>query len=230
MSEIDADDDVTLTDLLEMARESWHAELHTALPGRVVSYDVDTQRADVRPVVQRTVPRVDGGTALEDLPTIRSVPVLWPGGGGFCFHAPLAAGDDVMLLVPEQDPQQFLETGQASAPLDHRRHHLAGAFALPLIRSRARRIEGASASELVIGHDDGSGPAIRVTASAIKVGRNATAKAVRADNLGTHLAAIADDLDTIATAASVTATSYGSIAKAALDLASPIAATVAEVE
>ena len=201
MTHVDEDDDVSLADLLELARESHAAELHTGMPARVVSYDASAQRADVRPVVQRTVPRVDGGTHLEDLPVIRSVPVIWPGGGGFAIHCPLAAGDDVYLLIPEQDPQAFLESGSPGAPIDHRRHHLAGAFALPVVRHRARAISGAGANELLIGRDGGTGPAVRVGTSTIKIGRNATAKAARADNLDAHLAAISADLDIIAAAA-----------------------------
>lgn len=230
MTHIDEDDDVSLDELLELAREAHAAELHTGMPARVVSYDASTQRADVRPVVQRTVPRVDGGTHLEDLPVIRSVPVLWPGGGGFAIHCPLAAGDDVYLLIPEQDPQSFLESGTPGAPIDHRRHHLAGAFALPVVRHRGRAIAGTSSTELVMGRDNGTGPAVRISNTAIKVGRNATSKATRADNLDLHLEAISNDLVAIATAAGTTATNYGAAGKLALDGSNPIAATVAEVE
>lgn len=228
MSAIDEDDDVSLEALLALARESWMAEVHTALPARVVSYDGTTQLADVRPLVRRAVPRVDGGTLLEELPIVRAVPVLWPGGGGFFVHLPLTAGDDVLLVIAEADPSRYQATGEASDPVDHRRHHLAHAYAIPVVRPRTRPILSTSESYLSLGLDDGT--TIQVGNGVLRLGAAPVSKAARADNVGEHLAAISADLEVIAAAAMSTAANYGTAAKTVLDGSKPIACNIVEVE
>ena len=226
----DAPDAATTADLAFAARM---AEVHTILPGRVVSYDSAAQRADVRPMVRRPVPRADGGAPLlEELPIVRSVPVILPGGAGFLLHIPLQAGDHVLLLCGDLDPARFLETAEPSDPIDHRRHHLAHAYALPVVRPRAQALTPDPGSVvLVIGKN--GGPRILVSETPtprIKVGAGATQKATRATSLDVHLAAISADLIAIATAAGTVAANYGAAGRAALLVSDPIAATLVEIE
>jgi hypothetical protein len=65
-----------------------------------------------------------------------------------------------------------------------------------VIRTRARRIEGASATDLVIGADDGTGPAISISGTEIKAGRNATKSAATAEDVRAELVKIATTLGT----------------------------------
>ena len=46
-----------LLDVLDLFGENLLNNLHTALPGRVESYDPATQRADVQPLIRRRIPR-----------------------------------------------------------------------------------------------------------------------------------------------------------------------------
>lgn len=230
--DVDLDDVPDAASAADLAFAARMAEVHTILPGRVVSYDSATQRVDVRPMVRRPVPRADGGVLLEELPIVRSVPVVLPGGGGFHVYIPLAAGDHVLLLCGDLDPARFLDTSEPSDPVDHRRHHLAHAFALPVVRPRADAIApDPGPVVMVLGRE--SGPRVLISETPtprIKAGANATQKAARAGSLDAHLAAISADLVAIAAAAGTVATNYGATGRAGLVLSDPIAATLVEVE
>jgi hypothetical protein len=189
VTDVDQDDRLDAATLAELAHAARMAEVHTAIPGRVTSYA--DGRADVQPLVQRAVPRVDGGTLLEDLPVVRSVPVLMPRAGGYFVHLPLEAGDDVLLVISEADPARYLSSGQAGAPIDRRRHHLAHAFAIPGAVPDSAVLEptDAIAGELVLGKV-GSGPLIRVSGTLVKIGRNALEPAAKAPTTNARLAAL----------------------------------------
>ena len=78
--------------------EEFVKDIHTILPGQVVSYDPDTQRAVVTPGYHlhmkdgRVLPR----------PPIADVPVVWFSAGGHTIHSRLQEGDNVVLMVSER--------------------------------------------------------------------------------------------------------------------------------
>lgn len=231
----DRDDDITLEMLLERHRDAMAEELHTAMPGRVESYDAESQTADVKPMIRRAIPRADGTIARDEMPVIRAVPVCHPRWGDFFVHAPLAAGDFVMLVVCERDLAQWRQTGALSDPLDTRAHHLAHAVAIPglyprplNLSAKARpadalvigRVSGESSTRIVIQADG----VVVVESSQIRLGSiDASDALVSEPELQQHLSKISMDLEAIAIVAGTTATNYGTVAKEALDLAQPIA-------
>jgi hypothetical protein len=152
---VDRDDDLSREDLAELERRAFAEELHTALPGRVESYDAATQTADVRPMVRRALPNVEGTTTPEDMPIVRSVPVVWPRVGSWFLHMPLEAGDSVLLVCLERDAARWRQTGDVSDPIDHRQHHLAHAVAVPGLFPRAAALSGLPAGKLAIGKSGG---------------------------------------------------------------------------
>jgi hypothetical protein len=122
----------TLPEVLRTWLEAQQAEIHTALPGKVKSYDPDTQTADIVPVIKQATPRKDGSvdeTALSVIPNVR---VLWPRAGGAYLHLPMAAGDYVLLVFNEAAIGHWRDTGQVpSPPGDLSRHSLSYPYAIP---------------------------------------------------------------------------------------------------
>ncbi len=105
------------------------AEVHTCLPGKIVSFDGST--AVVRPVLSKALASGD----LLDAPQIVSVPVHFPRGmgGKATISVPLAAGDDVTLHFAERALENWL-SGTDGAPGDPRMFDLSDAFATPVCR------------------------------------------------------------------------------------------------
>ena len=133
-------------------------DLHTALPGRVRAYDAATQTADIEPMIKRGVPT--GGeedeVALEALPVLPSVPVLFPSGGQCFVTFPLAVGDPVLLVFSERDTSHYRATGAVADPGVPTMHGLSGAVAIPCaFGPRSAAMSGVSATDLVVGRANG---------------------------------------------------------------------------
>ena len=156
-----------LLDVLDLFGENLLNNLHTALPGRVESYDPATQRADVQPLIRRRIPKA--GTdrrewVYEDLPLIPSVRVIHPRGGGAFVHLPIATGDTVLLVFCETGIGHWeAGDGSLSDAGDERRHHLAHAVAIPGFYPAAKNIPsaGATPKELVMGFEGGATVRVR---------------------------------------------------------------------
>jgi hypothetical protein len=121
-----------LPDLLSQVQESRLLDVWTALPGIVQSYDPRTNTASVQPAVKRRLEDEDGDPVHEQIPVLPSVPVVWPGGGGFELRFPLAKGDSVLLVFSQWADGAWRETGQVSEPVDVTKHgpSYAKAFAM----------------------------------------------------------------------------------------------------
>ncbi len=110
------------------------ADVHTCLPGTVVSYD--GRSAVVKPAISK---QLSSGDELP-APTIVSVPVCWPcgdvGGGQALISVPLKAGDAVLLHFSERSLENWL-SGRDGVPGDPRMFDLSDAFATPVCRPGA---------------------------------------------------------------------------------------------
>ena len=104
------------------------SNIHTAMPGRVVSYDPSTNRASVQP---------NGDYKSEDgrniqYPIIHNVPIQFPmgqgGTAGITF--PINAGDGCLLVFSETQNDDFLGGNKGDSE-DSRRHSLNDAIAIP---------------------------------------------------------------------------------------------------
>lgn len=120
---------VHIADAVRRLVESRVAEVHVALPGRVVAYDYAQQRATVKPDMHRQYR--DG--RVDPYPTIVGVPMIWPrtSGGSASLTMPVLPGDPVLLLFSERSLERWLSTGGADRPGDPRKHDLTDAIAIP---------------------------------------------------------------------------------------------------
>jgi hypothetical protein len=135
------------------------AQVHVALPGRVESYDLSTQRAEIRVMVQRTVEVEDGDGAkqAEELPVLPAVPCGFPRAGGMFISFPIKTGDFGLLVFNERSIDQFRAGGVEGPPGDQRMHGLSGAVFLPgALVPASGVLADAHADNLVLGRDGGS--------------------------------------------------------------------------
>lgn len=121
----------SLAETIQAALDARLGELHTAMPGRVVSVDYTRNTVDVEPAFYHEIEDDYGNPQDEALPVIPDVPIAWPRAGGAWITFPIAKGDPVTLLFCERDLGVWRAQGAAGPPGDRRRHHLSGAIAIP---------------------------------------------------------------------------------------------------
>lgn len=197
----------TLEDVIDEAVCTRLRDLHTAIPGRVVSYDATKQTADVQPLVRYEIPDADGAPTYEELPVLPNVPVLWPRSGSWFLAMPLAEGDTVQLLFNERAIGHWRAgDGEVTHPGDLRLHDLSHAVAIPGLYPTRRALTHAppSAGDLVFGSDanDGTRVALKPDGRVVITQGSTVVLQVDADgtvqlggNAGTNLIALANLVD-----------------------------------
>lgn len=104
------------------------AEVHTCLPGEIISYD--GVMATVKPTLDK---RLANGEALA-APLIARVPICWPvAANNAAVTVPLKPGDPVLLHFCERALEDWL-LGSDGPPGDPRQFDLTDAFATPIMR------------------------------------------------------------------------------------------------
>jgi hypothetical protein len=108
--------------------------IHTSMPGSIVSYDPGTNRASVQP--NGSFKAQDGRNVR--YPIIHNVPLHFPmgqgGTSGITF--PINAGDGCLLVFSETQNDDFLSSNKGDSP-DVRNHSLNDAIAIPGVYSGA---------------------------------------------------------------------------------------------
>lgn len=103
-------------------------ELHTSIPGKVVSYDYDKNLAVVQPALMRKYKTMNSAV---ELPTISNVPVMFQRFDEAFIRFPVKAGDTGMISFSERSLDLWLVQGGMIDPNDSRSHALADAVFIP---------------------------------------------------------------------------------------------------
>ena len=90
------------------------SSLHVALPGNIVSYDPETQTAEIQPAVR---------AGSVSYPILSSVPVFMP------VPFDISPGDPCLVVFADVDISAWLQTGEAAVPGSARRHSLSDGLA-----------------------------------------------------------------------------------------------------
>lgn len=141
---------------LRAAMDGRLAEVWTALPGIVQSFDAQAQTVSVQPAIKGRVTRADGAVVSVTLPLLVDVPVIWPSGGGFTLTFPLAAGDEALVVFASRCIDAWWQSGSVQEPLSPRQHDLSDGIAFVGPRSQARRLPGISTENVQLRTDDGT--------------------------------------------------------------------------
>ena len=185
------------------------SQTNTAIPGYVERYDADTQTADI------TVPfvdyyEVDGLESSEAFiwPVLRSVPVVFPRGGGWSITWPLSQGDNVLLVFSQRSIDEWWASDGRTeiSPRDLEAHSITGAMAIPGPPTKPTRLQGRAVSgpDLVIRHSDGTelklgqGKTVSLTADRLNIGSDSAGTALaKGQTTEDHINALKQRVDTL---------------------------------
>lgn len=147
------------TDSVEATRaalEGKQAEIWTALPGIVNSFDPVAMTVSVQPSIKGQIQDENGNTSSVDLPLLPDVPVVFPCGGGFTLTHPIKPGDEVLVIFASRCIDGWWQSGGVGGTPDERMHDLSDGIAIVGPRSQARKLEPAvDVDNVQLRSDDG---------------------------------------------------------------------------
>lgn len=122
-------DTPTLANFTNAAIKAQLLQTNICMPGIIRSYDADTRKADIQPVLNKQL--LDGES--EEFTVIPAIPVQMPGGNSCSISLPLQQGDMVLLVFSQKSMDAWLDSssGDATNPNDSRRNDLQDAIAIP---------------------------------------------------------------------------------------------------
>lgn len=116
-----------LTDLTQLAFRKQMLDVDDMLPARIVSFDRDTNRAQVEILYMVTM--TDG--SLNGMLAPAEVPTLTVGGGGFVLSFPLKSGDLGWIKASDRDISLFLQEYNAQPGNTPRIHSFEDSVFIP---------------------------------------------------------------------------------------------------
>lgn len=114
---------------LRSALEAHAAQLWTALPGIILSFDPVAVTCTVQPAIQGSITQQNGQTQQVNLPVLVDVPVVLQRGGGFVLTHPVKAGDACLVIFASRCIDGWWQGGDVAPPLSQRMHDLSDGFA-----------------------------------------------------------------------------------------------------
>lgn len=211
----------TIAEALQAVISSNLVDVHTAMPGTVVSYDAATQTADIRPGLPRTLRDADGEKSLEELPVIPAVPVHWTMGGDYFVTMPLPPGAGGLLIFSERDISAWLDQGGAPDPGDEGLHGMAGAVFVPGLSTVAARLAGIPADHMALGSIKTN--QIHIDDSGVRIGSNSASHPIaKGDVVDAAFAALTTFASNVVTACAANTPPIAVVSLAALGAVSSV--------
>lgn len=120
--------------MLAMLR-GWQADLWTALPGIIQSYDPATKTCTVQPTTQALINAANGAKQWINIPLLLDCPVYFPSGGGYTLTFPLQVGDECLVVFASRCIDAWWQSGKVDIQAASRMHDLSDGFVFPGVSS-----------------------------------------------------------------------------------------------
>lgn len=128
------------------ALDGKQAEMWTALPGIVQSFDASKMTCSVRPAIMGLVQDAQRQSEWVEIPLLVDCPVIFPSGGGVVLTFPVAKGDECLVVFASRCIDQWWQSGEVSQQAELRMHDLSDGFVLVGARSVPKVPAGVSTS------------------------------------------------------------------------------------
>jgi hypothetical protein len=141
---------------LRLALGGHQAQVWTALPAIIESFDAGAVTCVAQPAIKAEVRAPDGSTQLVALPLLLDCPVVFPRGGGCTLTFPIAQGDECLIVFASRCIDAWWTAGGVQAQSEFRMHDLSDGFCLSGPFSQATKIGGISTNSVQLRSNDAS--------------------------------------------------------------------------
>lgn len=133
--------------------------VHTSIPGTIVSFDPATQTATVRVDVKKSS-MIGDKKEYKELPPLVKCPVVFPNSQskGFAVTMPVSAGDSVLVNFSESSIDKWQQFGGVQEPegsIISRNHDLTDAIATIGLSPDSSNVSGYSTDSVCVRNKDG---------------------------------------------------------------------------
>lgn len=163
---VDPASEGTLPGVIRQAFKKMLQGIDGQLPAQVISYDRQSNRATVQPLVTRLT--TDGKP--HDRGTFATMPVLALGGGGFYINFPLKPGDRGWIEASDRDISLFMQGDTMAQPNTLRMHSFSDGRFVPDVMG-AYTFDGEDEGKMTISSLDGK---VKITLSDEEIRGKAT--------------------------------------------------------
>jgi len=141
---------------LRLAMEGHQANLWTALPAVLQSFNAGAMTCEAQPAIQGRIRQEDGSWKDVNLPLLLDCPVIFPAGGGFALTFPLAKGDEGLVVFSSRCIDAWWNSGGIQKQAFTRMHDLSDGFFIPGCFSQPRKLTNLNTSYPELRNTDGS--------------------------------------------------------------------------
>lgn len=141
---------------LRRALRGYRADIWTALPAQVVSYDPAKRTVSLQPTIQAQVQNQEGAWSNVNLPVLPDVPVCFLGAGNYIITVPVKEGDEGVVVFSARCIDAFWQSGGVQPQAESRMHDLSDGMFFPAPLSQAQEIPNVDPDKLQIRTKDGS--------------------------------------------------------------------------
>ena len=140
---------------LNAALDGRQAQIWTAGPGIIQSFNADGITAVVQPAIKAQVRAPDGSMQWVALPLLLDCPVVFPRGGGCTLTFPVAEDDECLVVFASRCIDAWWSAGGVQVQSEFRMHDLSDGFAIPGPYSQATKIRHISTTAAQLRSNDG---------------------------------------------------------------------------
>jgi hypothetical protein len=145
----------SLDEALNVALDGRQAQIWTAGPGIIQSFNADGITAVVQPAIKAQVRSPDGSMQWVALPLLLDCPVVFPRGGSCTLTFPVAENDECLVVFASRCIDAWWSAGGVQVQSEFRMHDLSDGFAIPGPYSQATKISNVSTTAAQLRSNDG---------------------------------------------------------------------------
>jgi hypothetical protein len=146
----------SLEESIRAAITGYLAEVWTAMPGIVESFNPTKMTCVVTVATKSYVRAKDGTQSWVQLPNLLDVPVIFPSAGLFTLTMPVTAGDEVLVIFASRCIDGWWQNSGVNNQPEIRFHDLSDGFALPGIFSQPNVLPSVSTTAAELRTNDGT--------------------------------------------------------------------------
>ena len=139
---------------LRLALEGHQAQVWTALPGIIESFDADAVTCTVQPAIKAEVRAPDGSTEWVSLPLLLDCPVAFQRGGGGTLTFPIAKNDECLVIFASRCIDAWWSAGGVQVQSEFRMHDLSDGFVIVGPYSQPTKIWNISTNSVQLRSND----------------------------------------------------------------------------